>query len=262
MREFFGIGGYTRTPEGAYSWQHLTFVFVLMALMIFLAVFLGLRYKNKDEKTKNKVLIAAAILIDTIEIFKLIIFCIRGEGIAELRTNLPLFLCSIQLIALPLAAFTKGRVKEAALDFVFVFGILGGMMGIIGAAQNFNAYPVIGIDNIASGLTHSIAGFASLYIGFSGSASMKKKNIPFTYGILIFFMALAFVANILLDYNYMFLRRADGTPYQLFYDLVGGHPVIYPLIVVVLFLAYIAVFYLIFGLIKGRKGKKQTSQEQ
>ena len=255
MREFLGIGGYVRTPEGAYSWQHLTFVFVLMGLMVFLAVFFGLRNRNKDERIKNRVIIAAAILIDAIEIFKLIVICARGQGIVELRTNLPLFLCSIQLIALPLAAFTKGRIKEASLDFVFVFGILGGMMGIIGAAQNFNAYPVLSLDNMASGLTHSIAGFASIYIGVSGSASMKKKNIPFTYGILILFMALAFVANTLLDYNYMFLVRPDGTPYQIFYNMVGGSPVLYPMIVVAVFLIYIAVFYLVYGLIKGRKEK-------
>lgn len=258
MKEFLGIGGYTRVPEGAYSWQHLTFVFVLMGLMIFLAVFFGLRYRNKDDKTKNKVIIAAAILIDAIEIFKLIVICFRGNGISELRVNLPLFLCSIQLIALPLAAFTKGRVKEAAKDFVFIFGILGGVMGIIGAAQNFNAYPVISLDNMASGLTHSIAGFASLYIGVSGSASMKKKNIPFTYGILMFFMILAFIANAVLDYNYMFLVRPDGTPYQIFYNMVGGNPIIYPMIVIGLFLAYIAVFYLIFLAIKKKRLKKEA----
>jgi len=258
MKEFLGIGGYTRVPEGAYSWQHLTFVFVLMGLMIFLAVFFGLRYRNKDDKTKNKVIIAAAILIDAIEIFKLIVICVRGNGISELRVNLPLFLCSIQLIALPLAAFTKGRVKEAAKDFVFIFGILGGLMGIIGAAQNFNAYPVISLDNMASGLTHSIAGFASLYIGVSGSASMKKKNIPFTYGILLFFMVLAFIANTVLDYNYMFLVRPDGTPYQIFYNLVGGNPIIYPMIVIGLFLAYIAVFYLIFLAIRKKRLHKEA----
>lgn len=256
MREFLGIGGYVRTPEGAYSWQHLTFVFVLMGLMVFLAVFFGLRNRNRDEIIKNRVIIAAAILIDAIEIFKLIVICTRGQGIVELRTNLPLFLCSIQLIALPLAAFTKGRIKEASLDFVFIFGILSGMMGIIGAAQNFNAYPVLSLDNMASGLTHSISGFASIYIGVSGSASMKKKNIPFTYGILILFVVLAFIANTLLDYNYMFLVRPDGTPYQIFYNMVGGSSVLYPMIVVAVFLIYIAVFYLVYGLIKGRKEKR------
>lgn len=46
MREFFGIGGYQRTPEGAFSWQHLLFVSSLMVLMVVLAVFLGKQNKK------------------------------------------------------------------------------------------------------------------------------------------------------------------------------------------------------------------------
>ena len=92
FKEFFGYGGYTRVPEGAYSWQHLLFVGIVTIVMIGLAVYLGLRNKNKDEATKNKVLVWAAILIDGFELLKLIIFATRAHSIATLRTNLPLFL--------------------------------------------------------------------------------------------------------------------------------------------------------------------------
>ena len=51
MKEFFGIDGYQREPEGYMSWQHLTFVSSLIIVMILLAVFLGLRNKNKEFKT-------------------------------------------------------------------------------------------------------------------------------------------------------------------------------------------------------------------
>ena len=43
MKEFFGFGGYERTPEGYMSWQHLLFVSSLMLIMVGLAVFLGLK---------------------------------------------------------------------------------------------------------------------------------------------------------------------------------------------------------------------------
>ena len=98
--------------------------------------------------------------------------------------ELPLFLCSIQLIAIPLAAFSKGRIKGAALDFVFIFGLLGALLGTYGAGNNYSVYPVLSIDNVASGITHSISGFASLYIAISGMVSMKKKDIPITFAIL------------------------------------------------------------------------------
>jgi len=64
------------------------------------------------------------------------------------------------------------------------------------------------------------------------------------------------MVNLIIDYNYMFLMRGDGTPYQILYDLVKGNKVIYPLLVVLLFIIYVSVFYLIFFLIKNRKQKR------
>ena len=251
MKEFFGIGGYTRTPEGYMSWQHLTFVTSLMLIMIGLAVFLGLRNKQRDEKTKNNVLIWAALLIDSFEILKIVLACV--ENPEAWKMNLPLFLCSIQLITLPLAAFSRGRIKQAALDFVCIFGILGAVLGTYGAGQNYNAYPVLSFTNVVSGITHSISGFASLYIMICGLGKLKRKNMWITFSILISFCVAAFVANALLDYNYMFLRRGDGTPYDIFYNLVGGNPVLYPAIVIGLFLLYITGFYFVHHLIEKRK---------
>ena len=257
MKEFFGFGGYERTPEGYMSWQHLLFVSSLMLIMIGLAVFLGLRNRKKDEKSKNKILIWSAILIDSFEILKFIIVCSREASIEPMLRMLPLFLCSIQLITIPLAAFAKGRIKEAALDFVFIFGILGAFAGTYGAGQNYSAYPVLSFDNVVSGITHSISGFASLYIIISGMASMKTKNIWISFSILIGFCVLAYIADVTIPYNYMFLMAGDGTPYDIFYNLVKGNKVLYPMIVVILFLMYISIFYLVYLLIQRRKAQNK-----
>jgi len=251
MKEFFGIGGYTREPEGYLSWQHLTFVTSLMVVMIALAIVLGLKNKGRDEKKKNAVLIWAAILIDSFEIFKIVLAC--SQDPTAWQVNLPLFLCSIQLITIPLAAFTRGRIKEAAMDFVCIFGLLGAVLGTYGAGQNYNAYPVLSFTNVVSGITHSISGFTSLYIMISGMVSMRRRNMWITFSILGGFCAAAMVANKLLDYNYMFLVRGDGTPYDIFYNLVGGHPILYPTVVILLFLLYITLFYLVYFLIQKRK---------
>lgn len=156
MREFFGFGGYIREAEGFLSWQHILFVTTLIAIMTGLAIFLGLKSKNKDEKVKNTVLIWAAILIDSFELFKIIILCFRSHNAMEWIYILPLFLCSIQLITIPLAAFTKGRIREASLDFVFIFGILGAILGTYGAGNNYSCYPALSFDNVVSGITHTI----------------------------------------------------------------------------------------------------------
>lgn len=256
MSEFFGFNGYSREPEGYFSWQHLVFVSSLMLIMIALAVFLGLRNRHKDDKIKNKVLIVCAIAINAVEILKIVLICIRSKDALAWLNMLPLFLCSIQLITIPLAAFAKGRVKEAALDFVFIFGILGAVMGTYAAGQNYASYPVLSLDNVASGITHTISGFVSLYIGFANMTSMKKENIIITFAILLSFCVVAYVVNIIIDYNYMFLMRGDGTPYDLVFNLVGGNPVLYPILVALLFVLYVSVFYLVFNSIKNRKKQK------
>lgn len=262
MREFFGFGGYEREPEGYMSWQHLLFVSILMVIMVALAIWLGRTYRTRSQSEKNKVLIWAAILIDGFELCKIILCCIRSNDPMDWLYNLPLFLCSIQLITIPLAAFSKGRVKEAALDFVFIFGILGAVLGTYLAGNNYSAYPVLSFDNVVSGITHSISGFASLYIVISGMESMKKKNVPITFAILGFFCIGAYIANHLLDYNYMFLMRGDGTPYDIVYNLVGGSPIFYPIIVVLLFIVYICAFNGVYNAIKSKAAKSKTAETE
>ena len=256
MGEFFGKPEYG-TPQGAYSWQHLLFVFILIGTMISLAIILGLKFKNKNDDVKNKVLIWCAFLIDGFELFKIAFNLGSSSDGMSWKRDLPLFLCSIQLITIPVAAFSKGRLREASLDFVFIFGILGAILGTIGASQNYDAYPVLSFPNVVSGITHSISGFASLYIGISGLVSMKKNNIPILFGIIFTFCLLAYIANITLDYNYMFLMNHDGTPYVFLYNLVNGNPVLYPILVVLLFVIYIFVFVYVYNVIKSRRSFKK-----
>lgn len=260
MKEFFGLAKYAngeyhfiREAEGAWSWQHLTFVGILMALMVVLAVFLGRKNRNEPLKKKNKVLVVCAFLIDGFELLKIVVLCIRCQDALHWLYVLPLFLCSVQLIAIPMAAFCKGRTKEACLDFVLTFGILGAIFGTVGATQNYNAYPVLSMDNVFSGVTHAISGFASLYIAFAGMISLRWKNFPITLAVLFGVSILAYIANLVLDYNYMFLMYHDGTPYSIFYNLVNGNAILYPLLVVGAFVAYLALFYYVCHLIREKR---------
>ncbi len=253
MREFFGFGGYEREAEGFLSWQHLTFVTFLMIVMVTLAILIGRKNRDASDAQKNRILVWAAILIDSFEIFKIVLMCIRSKDATTALYELPLFLCSIMLIAIPLAAFSRGRTKEASLDFVLVFGILGAVLGTYAAGNNYGTYPVLCFDNVISGITHSISGFASLFIAISGMASMKKKNIPITFAILFGFALCAMIANHLLDYNYMFLVRGDGTPYEIVYSLVKGNKILYPMGVIGLFVIYILAFYGVYFLATAKK---------
>ena len=247
MREFFGFGGYERPAEGYFSWQHLLFVSLLVGVMIVCAVVLGRRYRWRDDRQRNRVLIASAFFVDGFELFKIILLSVRHSDATHFLYELPLFLCSIQLIAIPLAAFSRGRLREASLDFVAVFGLLGAVFGTYFAGNNYGTYPVLSFDNVVSGLTHCGSGFASLYVMICGMTEMKRRNLPITIAILGGFCAAAYIANLFLDCNYMFLSRGDGTPYDILFNLVGGNPILYPLTVFGLFVIYIPMFYWIYG---------------
>ena len=258
MKEFLGFGGYTREPEGYLSWQHLLFVTSLMVIMIAMAFILGKkhRYSFKSEEKSHLVLAVSAILIDVVELFYMVILCVRSSNPLAWIYDLPLFLCSIQLISIPLAAFSKDRLKEAAMDFVCIFGVLGAVLGTYAAGNNYGSYPVFGVENVSSGIIHAVAGFVALYIFISGKASMKRCNIWITFAVLFGFCIAAYTANILLDYNYMFLMAGDGTPYDIVYNWVGGNRVLYPVSVVLMFLLYICAFYGVYFLIKRPKSTR------
>ena len=191
MKEFFGLVEDTRPVEGFMSWQHLTFVSVAVIIMSALAVFFGIKNKKLSDRSKNRVLMVSAILINFFEIFKIVFLTIRDSDPEVILYNLPLFLCSIQLITIPLAAFTRGRIKEASLDFVLIFGILGAVLGTYCAGNNYGSYPVISFVNVVSTITHCISGFCSIYIAVSGMTSMKKRNIPITFAIMSAFCVMA-----------------------------------------------------------------------
>ena len=256
LREFFGFGGYVRPADGAYSLKHIINVAVFVGVSLALAIFLGLRNRKRDSRKKNIPLVVSAILIDTLEIIKIVIACVKGGSLRPILYNLPLFFCSIQLITIPLAAFSKGRLKEAAVDFVFAFGLLGGVFGIVGAAQNYNAYPAFSWDNIVSAATHSISAFASLYIGLSKIFTLKMKNLPICEALLGFFVTAALIINPIIGYNYMFLVSHDGTPYSIFYNMVGGNPILYPMIVILIFVLWIVIYYVIARALSVKKSRK------
>ncbi len=254
--DFFGFGGFWKEAEGAWSWQHILFTSIMVSIALFLGIFLGIKYK-KNEKIQNRVIIISAIAIDSFEIFKIIIFCLRSDDVPHTLLNvLPLYLCSMMLIALPLAAFTKGRIKEASLDFILIFGFIAGVLGTIGAAQNYSVYPVLAFDNVVSAITHCISCFASLFIGITGMAKLKLKNIWKTLVMLFIIALLAHITNMFSQTtNYMFLERHDGTPYSIFWNMVGGIKPLYSVVVILIFVVLIVAFY-VYKIIRNKIIKK------
>lgn len=248
LREFFGPE-YAREPEGWLSPTHLIFITCLVGLAVALAIVLGRRYRNVEEKQKLRVLKYAAILMDGLELFKIIVYMIRDHDWTTVLSNLPLFLCSVNLIALPIAAFGKGKIRDGALDFALIFGMFGCLLGTYLGTNIYGEAPIFSFHPMVSATTHAISGFSSVYIGVSGLRRMKKSSIRIALLILGCFMAAALLANAAMwntywEHNYMFISNDAGTPLSIVTGIVGGNQIFYTLFVVALYYLYMLMFYL------------------
>lgn len=258
LKEYFGWTS-LREPEGWFSPAHLIYVSIMIAITVWLAVWLGRKYREKDLKSKTKVLGFAAVTMIACELFKIVLFCVKDQTIATVRDNLPLWLCSIVLFSLPIAAFGKGRAREGASDFTFCFGMLCAIAGTYLAGNYFNGSPVISFSVNMSVTTHCISGFSALYIGAAELWSLKKKNIWISFAILGGFEALALVTNLINDPhqdNYMFFRESDGTPFSIVETIVGGNQILYTAFVMALYFVYLTAFIGVVMLCRRAAGKK------
>lgn len=263
LKAFFGWPGCdSREPEPFLGWQHLLFVTIVLAFVITLAVLLGRRNRN-DERRKRKTLLKAAILMVSCELLKIVLISVRNHDPMNFLSMLPLFLCSLSLFTIPIAAFSKGRLGEIAADFTLCFGPAITIGGTYLASNYFGNSPIISFDLLISVTTHSISCFAMVYLLTTGMAKMEKRNIKFNVCFLFVFEGLALLADILLrntnyENNYMFLVRSAGTPFEICNTIVGGNQILYTIFIALLYFAYLGLFILIFSLIK-KAGKKRKN---
>ncbi|MDY6391450.1 MAG: hypothetical protein SPL80_01260, partial [Bacilli bacterium] len=94
----------------------------------------------------------------------------------------------------------------------------------------------------------------------TGMAKLKWENFPWCCLTMAVFCLLAYIADVTIPYNYMFLMRGDGTPYDILYHLLDGNPILYPVLVVVLFFVYIGAFYGIYRLVLKLKNQKKAAE--
>lgn len=256
-KEYF-TWDFSRSPEGYFSWQHLLAAGTAFALALSLAIVFGRRNRNAPFSRKIRTVRTAAILMDGFEILKLAVLVIITGRFSTLRSYYPLFLCSIPLIVLPVAGFGKGRLQKAALDFLLMFGLLGGLLGTFLAGNIYSIFPVLHFEPLVSLFTHNVSSFAALYIGISGLWTCEKRNRWIAMAILGVFMVLAETVNLLhagtgFQSNYMFLTQSDGTPFLIVEGWFGARTVPYALTVALLMWGYMFLFMAVFPALAKRR---------
>lgn len=253
IKNFFRLEG-ADSADCYFKPEHIIVSSIITLLFIGLAIFFGLRYKDKDIKTKLKPIKISAIIHLSAQFVWLIVTLIRTKHdstywLEIFRVVLPLFMCDIQLFAIPFAAWGKGKVQQVSLDLCVILGILTAAMGAWLNAGTFGNNQIWCFFTIHNYINHCIPGFVSLYIIFTRLYSMRFKDIWMTILVLCVFAGFALIVDYAFDYNYMFFKRSSGTPFFIFEDWSHGNMFLYDMFVLLSMIFFIAIYYSIFELV-------------
>jgi len=265
IKNFFRLNG-ADSADCYFKPEHIIVSTIITLLFVGLAIYFGLKYKDKNLSTKLKPIKISAIIHLSFQVLYIIITLIRTNKGADyahdvFRDILPLFMCDIQLFAIPLAGWGKGKVQKVAFDLCVILGILTALMGAWLNAGTFGNNQIWCFFSIHNYVNHCIPGFVSLYLIFVKLYNMRFKDIWMTIAVLCFFAALALIVDYSFDYNYMFFKSSSGTPFSLFENIAKGNMFVYDLLVLLSMIAFIALYYGGFELVLFLKNKRKAKNE-
>lgn len=249
-----------REPPYAFQWDHLLFVFLGLAIGVFLAIFL-----RKKSKNIVKIVIISLWAFGTAVVFSYYlvtyILCIVDPSGHPFQIDgmLPFHSCLMFMYVFPIAMFAKNKtIKLMANSFIVIVNM------IIGFITLFVGCPPAGSSTLTfvglqSLIIHIIIVIVPLIMIVTGYYDIQKEDLK--YGLLLFgilsIVMWTFDALAGCDYFYFY----DGHTFPVFSFISDNVPnIVWTLIVVTCYvLTGIIIHYLIIG-IKTLVHKKQKSE--
>ena len=176
-------------------------------------------YHHLSHSQSVKLLHILAIAVPVVEAVRILWMICLGEG--NWVKLLPLHLCGLQVIFIPLAVFTKNRRFQS---YVWATSILGGIVAILYPSGIVETYPFFHFQTLQSFVLHILLVLVPLLMFLCGEYHPRTSDITMMFPVLLLGASAAFAVDWIWDQNYMFLRSADGVPLvQALFDL-GGYP--------------------------------------
>ncbi|MBO4399381.1 MAG: YwaF family protein [Lachnospiraceae bacterium] len=207
-------------------------VFALFAAFFVIGV---LVLRKKEEKTRARAL-AAVMFITLIGFFFYKYFLFLDKDYSRITTEagigefnwwgeLPLQLCNVNMILIPIAALTKNRLL---LCFSFFMGPLGALLALIMPGTGFECYSILLPRMIGYYGTHWMVVFGSYALVALGLYKPKFRDYfltllsAFTVAFVVFLINVMFRVTGLNEFsNYFFTHNPDGNPIlELFHSWV------------------------------------------
>ena len=235
------------------------------ALFLLLLALAGVMLRGKSERTKKVVLVTACVLtLLGFFVYKyfLSIDAEFHEATAAMGGfnwwgELPLQLCNINMILIPIAVLTNRR---ALMSFCFFVGSLGAMMALVMPGAGFDGYSILLPRMLGYYGTHFMVIIEALALAVFGLYRPRFRDLPGTVAALVLVSLAVFGVNVLLrttglhpKANYFFSMETEGNPVlELFYRFVP-YPWLYELPSILILLPYMLVITAGFAIAERKK---------
>ncbi len=230
-----------------FSFQHL----LTIGMIICLWVILILTFKDRSIKTRWRLLKTTSLLLPLLEAGMMVWY--KSVGQFSIGYVLPLHLCSLMCIILPVMVFTKNKLL---MEYSYAMGIAPSFMTLF--TPDVYYYPTFSFIYIQTMLVHGIICFIPIFLIFSMGYRPNIRKLPKTVAILFGLVIIIIPVNYFTDGNYFFLRYpAKGSIMEYFANFVGSPGYLIPVFFVgcILWL----LMYLPFVLIEQKKKCKKPN---
>lgn len=241
---------------------------LVFGLFLLLLVFSSLLLRGKSEKTKSSVLVATCLLTLIGFVFYKA-FLSRDSSYNEITANmggfnwwgeLPLQLCNINMLLIPVAVLKKNR---AMMSFCFFVGPLGALMALIMPGNGFDGYSLLLPRMLGYYGTHFMIFIEGLALVTFGLYRPRLRDLPGTVLTILLISLAIFVINLLLRWsglhpkaNYFFSVETEGNfLLELFHRLLP-FPYLYLLPSLCILVPYMLLIALPFELADRAQRKK------
>ncbi|NLJ41389.1 MAG: YwaF family protein [Clostridiales bacterium] len=208
-------------------YKPFTLSHIIVILILFQLVCLAVRQsRHKEYRIRYKRVCKAYKFLVFLNILRFV--WDWHTGCFNIKEDLPLQLCGIQMFAIPLALYTQ-RIKSDpisrpafpkfnaiskkihkigiyAIEFVYAYGIIGFLLALIFPATTLYDYPVFHLRSIQSFLYHTTMGFIAFMLPHLNYRP-RVYNIRKAYNSLILCTLFTGIVNISIGSNYLYTAK-------------------------------------------------------
>ena len=193
-----------------FSTAHIIYIF---AVIVFSIAF-GIIARRTSHKKIDVFIKVLSIVTLVLEITK-----ITWESYYDITTGrgfnyfglLPLYTCSLFIYTLLIAAWGKGKVKDASLSFLTTICMMSGAIGVV-YCNGLNYYPFWTFGAFYSLFFHSSMFFTGFFLIATGYKKLDWKDVYIGWFPMVALAIVAIPVNYIIKSDYMQVYEGSGVP--------------------------------------------------